>query len=121
MQEFKLIVAGGRDFNDYDRLSLVLFALADHEFADKEVSIISGMAKGADRLGYEFAKDIGIPVHKFPADWNTYGKSAGYIRNNQMAKAADGLVAFHDGVSKGTKNMIETMQKMHKWVHVVHY
>ena len=121
MPEFKLIVAGGRDFDDYDRMSLVLYCLADHALADKEVSIVSGMARGADQLAYEFAAENDILCHEFPAAWDVYGKRAGYIRNAEMAKVADGLVAFWDGVSKGTKNMIETMQKMGKWVHVIEY
>ena len=121
MPEFKLIVAGGRDFADYERLSLVLYCLADHALADKEVAIVSGMARGADKLAHTFAKENNIQCYEFPAHWEKYGKSAGYVRNNEMAKASDGLVAFWDGVSKGTKNMIETMQKANKWVHVVEY
>ena len=121
MKEFKLIVAGGRDFADYAKLELVLFALNSYALADKNISIVSGMAKGADQMAYHFAKENQIKCYAYPANWDKYGKSAGYVRNAEMAKESDGLLAFWDGVSKGTKNMIETMQKAGKWVHVVEY
>lgn len=121
MNEFKLIIAGGRDFEDYDLLSLVLYSLADHALADKAISIVSGKAKGADELAVIFAKEHDIICHEFPADWEKYGKSAGYVRNKQMAEVADGLVAFWDGKSKGTQNMIELMKKKNSFLHVVNY
>lgn len=121
MQEFKLIVAGGRDFNDYDYLSRVLYAMADVELADKAVSIVSGMARGADALGYRFAKEHDIVVYEFPADWESYGKYAGYYRNKQMGNFSDGLLAFWDGKSRGTKHMIEYMQGLGKPVQVAEY
>ena len=121
MQDFKLIVAGGRDFDDYTTLQLVLLSMGDYVLADKEVSIVSGMAPGADRLGALFAEEYHIPLHKFPAHWDTYGKRAGFIRNDEMAKASDGLVAFWDKKSRGTAHMIKTMEKLGKFVHVVNY
>ena len=113
VQEFKLIVAGGRDFNDYALLSKTLNELANDEYADKAVSIVSGMARGADALGHRFAMENGVAVYEFPADWNKHGKSAGYIRNKEMALFADGLLAFWDGKSKGTKHMIDTARQLH--------
>lgn len=106
MAEFKLIVAGGRDFNDYDRMSADLFDLAENELGAEQVSIISGMAPGADRLAVQFADNENVQLHEFPADWNTYGKAAGYRRNADMAAAADGLLAYWDGKSRGTMHMI---------------
>ncbi len=121
MNEFKLIVAGGRDFNDAALLERVLIAMADVELADKAISIVSGMARGADALGYAFAKANGITCYPFAADWYKYGKSAGFVRNAAMADVADGLLAFHDGVSKGTAHMINTMRSMGKPVTVISY
>jgi len=117
---FKLIVAGGRDYTDYEHLSRVLFAMADVEFADKEVSIVSGMARGADTLAARFAKDNYVDLHKFPADWHKYGKVAGFHRNMQMGDFADGLLAFWNG-SKGTLHMINYMKRLNKFVHVINY
>lgn len=100
---FDVIIAGTRSFQDYDLLCRkcdVLFSVK------KPTSIICGEARGADTLGRKYAEERGIPVQSFPADWDTYGKRAGYIRNEEMARHADALVAFWDGESRGTKNMI---------------
>lgn len=121
MQEFKLIVAGGREFNDYDRLAQEITRLADNELKEYAVSIVSGMARGADLLAYHFARNNGVKVYEFPADWNTHGKRAGYLRNEQMAHFADGLLAFWNGSSKGTAHMIETMEKLGKSIRVIRY
>ena len=66
----------------------------------------------ADTLGKRYAEEHDIPVMSFPADWNKYKKAAGYIRNQEMAQHADALVAFWDGQSRGTKNMIEIAEKI---------
>ena len=73
------------------------------------VEIVSGMARGADMIGYEFAKHFLIDTKEFPADWDKHGKSAGYIRNKEMSEYADELIAYWDGKSNGTKNMITLM------------
>ena len=121
MQELKLIVAGGRDFHDYQLLTKVIMDLALVEYADKAISIVSGMAKGADSLGYMFAVENNVKKYIFPADWNQYGKSAGMLRNKEMGMFADALLAFHDGISKGTLNMIQYMGTLNKPVHIVRY
>jgi len=121
MQEYKLIVAGGRDFVDYQRAHAVLFALAEEAGADRSISIVSGMARGADRVAYEIAKAENIKCYEFPADWNQYGKRAGYLRNENMARVANGLLAFWDGKSRGTAHMIKTMRVLGKPVQIVSY
>lgn len=121
MDEFKLIVAGGRDFTDAKMLDKAILDLAEGEYADKAISIVSGMARGADMLGYMFAVNHNVVVYQFPAEWDKYGKRAGFIRNKQMGDFADGLLAFWDGSSKGTKQMIEYMQSLQKPVHIVRY
>lgn len=68
---------------------------------------MSGAYKGADLLGERYAAERNHPIKQFPADWRRYGKSAGLKRNIEMAAYADALIAFWDGQSKGTKNMIE--------------
>ena len=73
--------------------------------------VVSGGARGVDSLGEMWASDNNIPVKKFPADWDLFGKSAGYKRNEEMAQYADCLVALWDGKSKGTKHMIELALK----------
>lgn len=121
MKEFKLIVAGGRDFDNYPLLERTLLDFAEREYTDYGASIVSGMARGADALAVEFAINHEVILYEFPADWARLGKRAGFIRNEQMAQFADGLLAFWDWQSRGTKHMIETMQKMNKPVYVVSY
>jgi len=75
------------------------------------IEIVSGGAKGADQLGEQYAKENNYNLRIFPADWDKYGKKAGYIRNEEMAKYADACVCFWDGKSKGTKMMIELAKK----------
>ena len=71
------------------------------------IVIVSGASRGADSLGERYAHERGYAVEKYPADWQRDGKAAGPIRNAQMAKVADALIAFWDGNSKGTANMID--------------
>ena len=108
----KVIIAGGRDFTDYMKLASACDALL-REVTVSE--IVSGTAKGADQLGERFANGGGYPIKRFPADWDKHGKAAGPKRNAEMAEYADCLIAFWDGQSKGTKNMIDTAKKKGLW------
>jgi hypothetical protein len=120
-KEFKLIVAGSRGFNDYELLSRALFAIAEDVDYEREISIVSGMARGADMLAAQFAKTNNVQLYEFPANWDMYGKRAGYLRNEEMAAFSNGLLAFWDGESRGTKHMIETMLAMGKPVTTFKY
>lgn len=97
----KTIIAGSRDITD---ITLLAEAIAQSGFAITEV--VCGMAKGADRIGIDWATEQGIPVKAFPADWTRYGRGAGPVRNREMAEYADALIALWDGKSRGTKHMI---------------
>lgn len=116
---FKLIIAGGRDFNNYAGMSQCLDYLLKN--INDKIEIVCGMARGADRLGERYAKERGHKVIYIPADWDLYGKSAGFKRNVKMAEYADALVAFWDGRSSGTKHMIETAHRMKLDVRVKKY
>jgi hypothetical protein len=101
---FKVIIAGGRDYYDYNTLTKI----CDHMLKNKvNVEIVSGGAKGADAMGEIYAYSRGYKLTKFPADWENEGRSAGYKRNALMAHHSDALIAFWDGRSKGTKHMID--------------
>lgn len=109
----KVIIAGSREG----------FEIADVFVAMKEcgfevAEVVSGTARGVDKLGESWAAANNIPVKKFPADWDGHGKSAGYIRNAQMAEYADALVALWDGKSKGTKHMIDLANRRGIPVHI---
>ena len=112
----KIIIAGGREFNDYD----LLCQNCDKALSlQTEIEIVSGTANGADKLGEQYANEKGYLIKQFPADWDKYGKSAGYKRNEEMAKYADALIAFWDGKSKGTKHMIDLAKRYELKVKVV--
>lgn len=130
MKDFKVIVAGGRDFKDFElaihHLDILLFRKG------QDVEIISGgqvttdketgKKYGADHIGEWYATTYRqCKLKKFPADWGTHGKSAGPKRNKQMAEYADALVAFWDGKSRGTKNMIDEAKLAGLEVRVIMY
>lgn len=112
----KVIIAGGRNFIDYEYLKEKCL-----EIINEPCEIVSGTAKGADFLGERFAKEMGFQVKRFPANWNLHGKSAGPIRNKQMAEYSDSLICFWDGESKGTKNMIDEATKRGLEIHILNY
>lgn len=118
---FKLIVAGGRDFTDVDRIVQEVYGLMVNELKDFEIVVVQGGARGADTSAELAAKRLGLKWMCFPADWDKHGKAAGPIRNRQMADVAHGLLAFWDGESKGTADMIKVMRLREKNVRVRNY
>lgn len=119
MDKYRVIVAGSRDFSNYRLLAVTLHNL----FLSIEIPImiVSGGARGADRLGERYARDHGYEIDYHPANWDLYGKSAGFRRNKEMAECADALIAFWDGRSKGTKHMISTARRYGLKVTVIDY
>lgn len=117
----KLIVAGGRDFTDINRMIAELQKLVESGEITDSPELVCGMARGADMLAYSLWANNSMPIHNFPANWNKHGKSAGYKRNQEMGEFADVAVCFWDGKSKGTKHMIDIMHKLNKPVYVVRY
>lgn len=73
--------------------------------------VVSGGARGVDRLGEQWAQENNVPITQFIPDWDGLGKKAGHVRNREMGDYADALIALWDGESKGTKGMIEYAQK----------
>lgn len=119
---YRLIIAGGRDFNNVELFASTVDPMLEEAKAKgTQLEIVSGMARGADKLGWQYAKARGLIVHEFPADWDRYGKSAGYRRNTQMAEFADGLLAFHDGQSRGTQHMINIANEYRLYTLVIRY
>lgn len=107
METFSILVCGGRDYGD----RIKLFRVLDEISKDRSVKIISGAARGADRLSVEWAKSRGVPFLEFPADWSRYGRSAGVIRNQQMLDEAlpDLVLAFPGGT--GTMDMVKRARR----------
>jgi hypothetical protein len=120
-ERFRTIIAGSRGFNDYTMLADRLDQLLRRKEGIFDIVIVSGTAKGADQLGERYAKDRGYKVERYPADWDKYGKSAGYLRNAQMADNAEALVAFWDGESRGTRHMIDLAEEKGLEIRVIRY
>lgn len=99
----KTIIAGSRNITGYHQVTK---AVEDSGFQITEV--VSGGANGVDKLGERLAKASLLPCKVFAADWNKYGKRAGYVRNSEMAEYAEALIAVWDGKSRGTDHMIRT-------------
>jgi hypothetical protein len=112
----KTIIAGSRNIINYQ---VLLNALKEYKFPITEV--VSGTASGVDKLGEFYSKVNNIPLKQFPADWNKYGKKAGYLRNVQMAEYAEALIAIWDGISKGTKMMIDIASQKGLKVYIYRY
>jgi len=120
----KVIVAGGRDFTDVQRMDQEIKKLCIDGFIPEDATLISGMARGADYTAHTLWKSYGNPIEEYPvtaSDWTRLGKGAGIMRNIQMGDIADKLIAFWDGKSPGTKHMINYMRANSKPVHVIHY
>lgn len=111
----RLVIAGSRNFTDkklmWEKLALIKTPITE---------VVCGCAKGADSLGEEWAKEKGIPVKRFPADWKKFGKKAGPLRNKDMAIYGDTAVVFIVNNSRGSGNMVKQMQDLNKKVWVIH-
>lgn len=112
-KHMRVIIAGSRGINDYE---IVEDAIKESQFPISVV--VSGGAKGVDALGELYAESMNIPLHVFEPAWDVHGRAAGPIRNRKMAENADALIAIWDGKSRGTKNMIETAEKLGLIVYV---
>lgn len=114
----KVIIAGSRGMTD----QAAMFAALDRIIGPRKhaiAAVLCGDARGADTIGRRWAEHHGIPVQRYPADWDSHGRSAGYRRNEVMAQNADVLVAFWDGTSPGTRQMIDCALHHGLWVRVV--
>ncbi|MHC5064963.1 MAG: SLOG family protein [Planctomycetota bacterium] len=107
MSGIRLIIAGSRSLPEssqsVDKIETHLEGLGWHGKID---CVISGTAGGADTCGEFYAERHNIQLVKMPADWKRLGRSAGYRRNEEMADRASHLLAIWDGVTKGTRHMI---------------
>ena len=126
-QDFYLLIAGSRDFQDYDTLREQCDLLLSNQ-RHRTIHIVEGEARGADTLAKRYALERGFVLHPFPADWSQ-GKSAGYRRNEQMHEFIAqfpyrGCTCFWDGQSKGTKHNFELCKKystpLRVWNYVTH-
>jgi len=130
----RVIVAGSREFNDIEYIREALIKLVNDGFMNSHPVFISGDARGPDKIAIELAKEWNLVCEIYPAMWqdysepckirtNQYGKYnslAGMKRNKQMANVATHLIAFWDGISSGTSDMIQEMMNQNKKVMIVY-
>lgn len=109
----KLMVCGSRTITDrkwvFEQIDT---CVKENNFTD--ITIIEGEAKGVDKLAEAWASRHSIPIEKYPANWELYGKSAGYRRNVDMVNACDFCLILWDNESKGTKHDIDLCKKSNK-------
>lgn len=120
-ENFKVVIAGSRGFSNYKLLKETCDKYLREKKKTHNVVVISGHARGADSLGEKYASDEDLDLEIYPADWKKYGKSAGFMRNKQMADIADAVIAFWNGESHGTKHMIDIAEEKGLNVRVVNY
>lgn len=108
-----LAIVGSRTFDNYIEMSEYIDNICKkYNYIITEV--VSGGARGADFLGAKWAREHNIPLTEFKANWDLYGKSAGFKRNIDIIKACDICIAFWDGKSRGTQHDIELCKKLNK-------
>ena len=107
----KLAIVGSRNWTNQSPIYNALQEL-------KPTLVISGGALGVDTIAILAADYFNIPTKVFKPDWVKYGKKAGAVRNAEMVKECDKLIAFWDGQSKGTKISIDLATKARKLLRV---
>ncbi len=110
----RVVIAGCRDYNNYNEAKEYIDFCISEIRKKNEIVILSGGASGADAIGERYALENGFKTEKHPADWKKYGRAAGPIRNKEMASLSDYVICFWDNKSKGTKSMIEYAKKLNK-------
>ncbi|MCQ2440707.1 MAG: DUF2493 domain-containing protein [Clostridia bacterium] len=114
----RIVVAGCRDFNDYNIAERYISNCISRIKNDYELRFVSGGCRGADMLGERFANENGYKIERHTANWELYGRSAGPKRNKEMVEVSDYVICFWDGKSKGTKTTIEFAKRLKKELRV---
>lgn len=109
----RIIIAGSRNYTNLDEFMLAMGGIvARHpDLFIENIEVVSGGARGVDSMGEYWANLLGYKIIRFIPSWDRFGRAAGHIRNAEMAEYADVLIAFWDGVSKGTESMINLAKK----------
>lgn len=103
-----MAIVGSRDYPNLEQVREYVRAMRRvQDKTGRPMRVVSGGARGVDATAEETACEVGLEVTVFLADWDRYGKSAGYRRNKLIVEQADYIVAFWDGESKGTKHTID--------------
>lgn len=122
----RLAIIGSRDFADYPLLCRTISSHWPDSYGHGErfpgvSEVVSGGAKGADTLGARWATENHVKLTVFKPDWEKHGKAAGFIRNEDIVAASDFVLAFWDGVSKGTANSLAIAKRLKKPTLIVYF
>lgn len=134
LKSLRVVITGSRKFNNYELLKntatkIILSLLSELEESSMldHIEIISGDCRGADILSQRFAKEFNVTFKQFSTDWDREGNLAGCIRNEEMVRYASdyssrgALIAFWDGESKGTKNIIKVADRINLKSYIIKY
>lgn len=116
----RTIIAGTREVQFKKACSLVCDALEQCGFAPQITEIIHGDARGIDRAAKHVCAGF-YPIIDVPAEWDKFGKIAGHVRNEEMAKMADALICVWDGKSPGSRNMISIAKQYGLKIYIHHF
>lgn len=109
-------IIGSRGFNNYELLNETM-----SQYINQVDVVVSGGARGADSLGEKWAKENGKETLIFKPDWNKFGKRAGFIRNQDIVKNSQIVIAFWDGKSPGTRSSIDLCERHKIPVKIIYY
>ena len=118
VENMKIAIIGSRSFTDYELFKAKCDTILSNS---KSITIISGGAKGTDRLAERYAAEKNIPIHIYKANWDLHGKSAGMKRNVLMLNDCTHVIAFWDGNSPGTLHMISQARINGKILRVIKF
>jgi len=116
---FHVIIAGSRSFSNVELMKEKCDSILSNKLDSHDICIISGTAGGADQCGERYAAERGFKILRFPANWSAYGRQSGMIRNAEMLQAADAAIVFWDGISRGSKHMIDITRLKNKPLRVI--
>ena len=116
MEKINIAIIGSRTFNDYNFAKQEINNILNSKYIIE--NIISGGAKGADKIGELYAIEYSIPIEIIKPDWSI-GRHAGILRNTEIIKKSNIVIAFWDGKSKGTKDSINKAKKQGKILHII--
>jgi hypothetical protein len=113
-----IAIVGSRSFTNYEVFKEKLNNLP---ISFINCTVVSGGAKGADSLARKFAIENKLIMKEFLPNWNLHGREAGFIRNVDIIKNSDIVIAFWDGKSAGTKHSIELSKKFNKKLFIIYF
>ena len=117
--DINIVIGGCRNYNDYDYFFNSVHYYLSSVCSKYDIVIISGGCRGTDKLAQRYAFEKGYKFEECVAEWGKYGRSAGPIRNRKMVTKADCVIAFWDGKSKGTGNLIDFAKEFNKPIRIV--